>query len=164
VSRFLLTALAAALPVAGSLATIAVREADLRDATEWRIPIAGYDPRDPLRGRYITFQYVWRFEGDRKACGDGDDCRLCLEDGGARVLVRPQGASCAAPVDLAVSELRVGGGFGSEADRLTATTRLWVSASRAPVLERQLRAGPMIAVARLTGSGRLIPIRLEAGR
>ena len=160
-NRLILVALAAALPVAGSLASIAVREASLCDATEWRIPIAGYDPRDPLRGRYIAFRYAWRFEGDRKACGDGDDCRLCLEEGGARVLIRAEGAKCAAPIDLKASGLRIGGEFGSEADRLTATTRLWVSESRAPVLEGQLRVRPMIAVARLTTNGRLVPIRLE---
>ncbi len=160
-SRFLLTALAAALPVAGSLGTIAVREASLRDASEWRIPIAGYDPRDPLRGRYITFRYVWSVEGDRGTCGDGDDCRPCLRGGGERVKIVREGASCAAPVDLKASGLRVANGFGAQADRLTSTTRLWVSESRAPVLERQLRARPMVAVARLTKGGRLIPIRLE---
>lgn len=30
-----------------------------RDLTPHTVPIAGYDPRDLLRGRYMTFTYVW---------------------------------------------------------------------------------------------------------
>ncbi|WP_375427018.1 GDYXXLXY domain-containing protein [uncultured Sphingomonas sp.] len=163
-NRLLIIMAAAALPVAGSLGSIALREADLRDAIEWRIPIAGYNPRDPLRGRYITFQYIWSVEGDRRACGGGDDCRPCLEGRGERLRIAPEGASCAAPVDLKASGLRVANLSGVRTDPLTSTTRLWVSESRAPMLELQLRMRPMVAVARLSKTGRLTPIRLEPAK
>lgn len=160
----LLFAVAVALPVAGTIGGVARNEASLRGATEWRIPIDGYDPRDPLRGRYIQFSYIWGADGDARLCGDGDDCRLCLKDGGERVSIVPPTVACAAPVDLMASGLKVFPTSGTQPGRLTAGTRLWVAEARGPQLERQLRSRPMVAVARLTRGGRLVADRLEAAR
>jgi hypothetical protein len=30
-----------------------------QQGTDWEVPIQGYDPRDLLRGHYITYQYDW---------------------------------------------------------------------------------------------------------
>lgn len=159
--RAVLLAIAAVvLPVLGTVGGIAVQEVALAGATRWRIPITGYDPRDPLRGRYIVFRYDWAARGDPASCWSDAGCRLCLEDRGARVEAVPAGAACVAPVDPRASGLSV----LSNAGRITAGTRLWVSERRAPVLEAQLRNRPMVAVARLTDDGRLIAERIEPAR
>ncbi|PAX09400.1 GDYXXLXY domain-containing protein [Sphingomonas lenta] len=156
----LLAILVIAAPVAGTLASVAINEAQLRDATEWRIPITGYDPRDPLRGRYVAFQYDWTVAGRRTACPSGD-CVLCMEDGGRRVRVEPRSAVCPASVDAVASGLFVRYATEGGGTRATAATRIWVSEARAPELERQLQTRPMVAVSRLTRSGRLIATHLE---
>lgn len=153
--------IAVALPVAGALASVVANEAALAGATEWRIPVTGYDPRDPLRGRYVQFSYAWRASGDAGLCGGANACRLCLEDGGARVRVVREGVACAAAIDPEASGLRVWRSADTGDGRITAATRLWVSEAGAPALERQLRSRPMVAVARLTSGGRLAPVRLE---
>lgn len=157
----MLAALALALPVAGALASIAANESARAGASEWRIPIAGYDPRDPLRGRYVQFRYVWQATGDTALCEKGDGCALCLEQGGAAVRAIPAGVSCPARVLPASSDLALAFEPGR---RASASSRLWVSEAQAPGLERQLRAYPMVAVARLTRDGRLFPVRLEPAR
>lgn len=163
-NRLLFSTFAVVLPVAGLLGSIAVNQASLRNATEWRIPITGYDPRDPLRGHYVMFRYVWWAEGDYRLCKEGDDCRLCLENGGERVRIASKDSACAAPIDLAASGLRVNEVQNADPARVTAAARLWVSEARAPLLERQLRSRPMVAVARLTSGGRLIADRLAPAR
>ena len=160
-NRRLLTLVAVALPVAGTLGSIAVNEWSLRGATEWRIPIEGYDPRDPLRGRYIVFNYVWNVHGNVALCSSRDSCQLCLEAGGRDVLVTPIGQRCAAPIDPTASGLPLPRFADVRTGVIRAPARLWISEARAPLLERQLRAGPMIAVARLTRGGRLMAERLE---
>lgn len=155
-----IAALAIALPVVGLGVGIVATEAQLLGASEWRVPITGYDPRDPLRGRYIAFSYVWQAEGDARQCRSGG-CVLCLEDGGARVRIEGSASRCPARIDPAVSGLSIETGSGDRLTQVTAATRLWVSETRAPVLERQLQTRPMVAVARLTRGGRLLAERLE---
>lgn len=152
---------AVVLPVLGTLGGITVQEAALSGATEWRVPVTGYDPRDPLRGRYIAFSYVWALRGDPALCRDRRQCQLCLEAGGAQALVTVKGASCPARIDLVASGLTPTR-FGDQATReVRAPARLWVSETIAPTLERQLQTRPMVAVARLTRDGRLFAQRLE---
>ena len=50
---------ALALPLIGLGASWAVTHYKAQQGTEWDVPIRGYDPRDLLRGHYITFQYDW---------------------------------------------------------------------------------------------------------
>lgn len=154
----MLAALALALPVLGLAGTLIASEAALSGATVWRISITGYDPRDPLRGHYIRFQYTWNLAGRAPACADMAACQLCLTDGGRAVTIEPQTAVCPAAVDPRASGLSV---FPDGRGQVTAATRLWVSEASAPALEADLRVRPMVAVARLTRSGRLVAERLE---
>lgn len=55
----LLLAVALALPLAGLVASWAATHSRAQQGTDWDVPIRGYDPRDLLRGHYITFQYDW---------------------------------------------------------------------------------------------------------
>lgn len=149
------------LPILGLGGGIVSSEVVLRDATRWRIPITGYDPSDPLRGRYIRFQYVWQVAGSRRGC-DRDDCRLCLQAGGGAVRIDPVGAVCTAAIDPRASGLSIN--YDSTNGQVRAGTRLWVSEAGAPALEAQLRGRPMVAVAKLTRGGQLIAERLAPAR
>ncbi len=44
----------------------------------YRIPITGYDPRDILRGHYLTFRYDWNWKNPKIANCKGTKCTLCL--------------------------------------------------------------------------------------
>lgn len=150
------------LPIVGLAAGIALQETGARGASEWRIPVAGYDPRDPLRGRFITFRYVWSVSGPAHLCRDGG-CDLCLEQGGRHVRVMPKGTHCPTRIDPRASRIALtyAPEFGADGQPLAAMSRLFVSERSAPRLEAMLRAGPMQMRARLTHDGRLINDALE---
>lgn len=155
-------AAALALPLVGLAVGIAFQETGARGASEWRIPVAGYDPRDPLRGRYINFRYVWTVSGPAHRCRDAG-CDLCLERGGTHVRVVAKGASCPTRIDPVASRIALtyAPEFGADGQPLAAMSRLFVSEASAPRLEALLRRGPMVVRARLTRDGRLINDRLE---
>lgn len=154
--------LALALPLAGMIGGIAAGQWGERDATLWRIPVEGADPRDPLRGRYIAFRYRWAVTGDAALCAR-DACALCLEDGGRAVRAVPRDAACPARIDPAASRLQTvyAAEIGGDATPLAVYSRLWVSEASAPALEAQLRSRPMRVVARLAPDGCLANLRLE---
>lgn len=149
------------LPLAGLAGGIALEETGARGATTWRIPVTGYDPRDPIRGRYIQFRYDWRIEGPAHLCRNPADCALCLEEGGEAVRVVPAAETCPARIDHRASRIGIMYAPEAAATPLAAASRLFVSERSAPRLERQLREQPMMIVARLTRDGRLINDRLE---
>ncbi len=153
-------ALALLLPIVGLVLSIAAREAGLSGASEWRIPIAGFDPRDPIRGRYIQFRYDWRVTGDPAQCGKAA-CALCLsEEAGEMVAaIVPPGASCPAYIDVNGSNIKRFGGAPGQVPEFS--SRIFVSETSAPKLEDMLRREPMVVVARLTRQGRLVNDRLE---
>ncbi|MFC3712588.1 GDYXXLXY domain-containing protein [Sphingoaurantiacus capsulatus] len=158
-------AAALALPLVGLAAGVALQETGAKGASEWRIPVAGYDPRDPLRGRYITFRYVWTVSGPAHLCRNAG-CDLCLEEGGTHVRAVAKGDSCPARVDPVTSRIALtyAPEFGTDGQPLAAMSRIFVSEASAPRLEKQLQAGPMVMRARLTRDGRLINDALEPGR
>lgn len=153
-------ALALLLPLVGLVLSIAAREAGLSGASEWRIPIAGFDPRDPIRGRFIQFRYDWRVTGDPALC-TAAACALCLSgDSGEIVatMVAP-GTVCPAYVDVNGSNIR---GLNVAPGQVPDfSSRIFVSETSAPKLEDMLRREPMVVVAKLTKQGRLVNDRLE---
>lgn len=60
------------LPLLGIVGMIVRGEVAVR-GTEWVFPIHGYDPRDLLRGHYLTYRIDWGVEEDW-----GSDSCLCL--------------------------------------------------------------------------------------
>jgi hypothetical protein len=48
-----------ALPLAGLAALWGWSDYLSRQGTDWLVPVAGYDPRDLLRGHYVQFSYDW---------------------------------------------------------------------------------------------------------
>lgn len=153
---------ALALPALWLAAGIFTNERALSAAPEWRIPISGYDPRDPLRGQYVRFTYDWTLQGDPALCTDPAQCRLCLSQTGDTVTatVSPVPASCPHPVDLKASGIEMRTAFGPTLEARF-TSRIFVSETSAPALEAQLREGPMTVVAALATDGRLVNRRLE---
>lgn len=61
--RFLLP-FALLLPVVGLGLIWLLVERESYQGTEWDVPIAGYDPRDLLRGHYVQFLYEWPAVGE----------------------------------------------------------------------------------------------------
>lgn len=47
------------LPLAVFAATWATTHVKAQQGQEWLVPIAGYDPRDLLRGHYVQYRYEW---------------------------------------------------------------------------------------------------------
>ena len=81
-----------ALPVAVLGWQVFALERGLADHTLWRIPIEGFDPRDPIRGQYVLYSYRWPVTpAERSTCEDAlAECRLCLtEEAGGVVGAEP---------------------------------------------------------------------------
>jgi hypothetical protein len=152
---------ALALPMTWLGASAFLQERALGAAKEWRIPIEGYDPRDPLRGQYVRFTYGWVVAGEPGLCLR-EGCHLCLSDANGRVTATAlsKGGTCPFPIDLAASSIGIQPGFRA-GEAVQFTGRLFVSEARAPGLEAQLRKGPMVVVAALTHDGRLVNRRIE---
>lgn len=60
-----------ALPVLALAAAWANTHHMARQGTEWDVPVSGYDPRDPLRGHYIRYQYDWPLP--KASVSEGED-------------------------------------------------------------------------------------------
>lgn len=131
-------------------------ERALGQAQEWRIPIEGYDPRDPLRGQYVRFTYAWGIEGDPQACQKAA-CAICLSERGGSVVatISPADTACRFRVDPAASNIDIRPAF-TPGQGVQFGSRIFVSEARAPELEEQLRQGPMVVVTALTPDGRLV--------
>jgi hypothetical protein len=150
---------ALALPVVGAVAGIARHELALVDASRWQIPVSGADPRDVLRGHYVTFRYDWRFAGPAADCANG--CRLCVEGAPPRidsVRVARAGESCRFVIDTSKSAITV---FAPQPGTRNFSGRIFVAEQRAPGLAEELRQRPMRLTARLTRDGRLVNEQLE---
>ncbi|MFN7398173.1 MAG: GDYXXLXY domain-containing protein [Sandaracinobacter sp.] len=158
-SALLLTALL--LPIAWLTVSAGLQERALDGARDWRIPIKGYDPRDPLRGQYVRFSYGWAQAGDPRLCLNRD-CSLCLSDSAGTVVATavPKGQSCPFRVDIAASNIEVIPGLTGDRN-VWFGSRIFVSEATAPEIETQLRKGPMVVVAALTSDGRLVNRRIE---
>jgi hypothetical protein len=59
VSRRLLLAAALALPLVAFAGAWAHTHWRAQQGQEWLVPVAGYDPRDLLRGHYVQYRYEW---------------------------------------------------------------------------------------------------------
>ena len=75
-----LTILAVLIPLVGLLALVGQAEM-ARVGPSWRLPIAGYDPRDLLHGHFLRYRFALAWDG-ASTCGAADAlddaCCLCL--------------------------------------------------------------------------------------
>lgn len=61
--------IALAIPFAAMIFMVATN-VNKRSDNEYRFAIDGYDPRDLLRGHYLTFRYVWPEGAEENATGE----------------------------------------------------------------------------------------------
>jgi hypothetical protein len=73
-----------ALPLAGLAALWGWSDYLSRQGTDWLVPIAGYDPRDLLRGHYVQYSYDWPGLDDG-ALRQGGPAELCLHGAAPRL-------------------------------------------------------------------------------
>ncbi len=130
------------IAVAASLAVPVLLLAGMAGQAEWqlrggvviRVPITGYDPRDPLRGHFLRYRIVWNWEdGDPAA----DTAALCVTSRTENPPVRPlpQGASsCRLP-------LRLQSGRGPAFLPVGVSDQLFVPEEHARALQSALSAG-----------------------
>jgi hypothetical protein len=154
VSRTALRALALVLPLLGLAATWTYTHVRAQQGTEWDVPIAGYDPRDLLRGHYVIFNYDWpglegreRWELPAELCVHGDAPTIERVTGGA-------GPDCGNPVRGHDYSDDFGGGI--------VTGRLYVSQAEGARLQEQLTDPALQGVARVRvrDDGHVTPLRI----
>lgn len=120
------------LPLAGFAALWGWTHHRAQQGMDWDVPVQGYDPRDLLRGHYITFQYDW--PGLRRASLPVTGwSELCLV-GQAPVIDRvfvPAGQSC-------LNYVRADD-LGSYDPTGLVTGQLYVPQDKAAGLEEKLR-------------------------
>lgn len=123
---------AAVLPLLGLGALWTQSERTYNTGTDWEVPVAGYDPRDFLRGHYVEFQYDW--PGIDERSWDIIPAGLCLEGEPPHVFAaKPIGESD--PCDTLLRDDREPAyGFSD-----LMSGRLYIGQARAAQLEEQLR-------------------------
>ncbi len=119
-------------PLLGLLGFIAKIETERRNATPWRVSIEGYDPRDMLRGHYLTFQYKWQWRGDDPS--ETPSC-LCLNHAPGSPET-PEVSICAFE-DTCASRVK---------GESLAIGRVYIPEEHASALERKFRDGVPMAV------------------
>ena len=150
-------AAALALPLVGLAASWASTYVAAQRGTVWEVPIAGYDPRDLLRGHYVIYTYQWPgLEGRRTNLAL--EQILCIE-GEAPRIARVRRPAAGAPCD---NPVRASGGWNDPAGGL-ASGRLYVPQDRAAQLERRL-ADPdlqgMVTI-RVRDDGHITPLDID---
>ena len=99
--RVVVVAASLVLPVLLVAGMAGQAEWALRGGVPVRVRITGYDPRDPIRGHYLRFRFVWNWEGGvpRRAAA-----ALCVLSRGDNPLVRPLASAgdptCETPLRL----------------------------------------------------------------
>jgi hypothetical protein len=118
-------------PALGLAALWGLSDHTYRQGTEWEVPIAGYDPRDYLRGHYVEFSYDWPGEEN---LSDIASSAMCLE-GEAPTIARVRwlwdGESCDHPVRENPFDV-----YGPNSLR---RGRLYLGQDRAAALQQQLQ-------------------------
>lgn len=79
-TKQILKLLTLVFPVVATLGMVALHSQNMfGGGSQWIFKVDGYDPRDILRGHYLTFRYDWNWDdGERNECS-GYKCALCLE-------------------------------------------------------------------------------------
>ncbi len=141
---------ALALPLVGLAAAWAIAHDRAQQGVEWEVPIAGFDPRDLLRGHYIVYRYDW--PGLAAGVSPSTSSALCLKGTPPRIeVVGPLDRACAHPIRAP---------HGSSA---LAAGRLYVPQDKAAALERQLadRSSRAVLRMRVRADGSITPLRIE---
>ncbi|MEQ8411835.1 MAG: GDYXXLXY domain-containing protein [Erythrobacter sp.] len=156
------------LPLAGLAGLWAWSDRVSRQGTEWEVPVAGYDPRDLLRGHYVEFTYDWPIREEAQAV-DGPPLfrpprqALCLSGNPPEIAQAvpfdpgDQAAfeACAHPLIADLSGI-----YGPAGLR---TGRLYLDQYKAAMIQAQLRDGDQrgIVTIRQREDGSFTPIAIR---
>ena len=161
-------AAALALPIVALAALIGQQELRFANAETVNVPVRGYDPRDLLRGHYITGQLDWDFETTPPATGSGGLCVLPLAAARPRVrfLDNWQAGDRRPDCRLVIAGRIASSAFVPKAlDDGTRGIRLYVSETRAPELEELMRKHPGVLTVdlavRADGSTAIMALRVD---
>lgn len=143
-------------PVLGLAALWAHSDHTYRQGTEWDVPIAGYDPRDYLRGHYVEFAYDW--PGMAEAAPPPPGADLCLSGTApviAQTAVIDAAAPCAHRLRAPLTDV-----YGPQG---LVRGRLYVGQERARLLETQLlgRDQRAIVTIRQREDGSFTPVAIR---
>ncbi len=164
------------LPVLALAALIGQQEMRFAEAQTVSVPVRGVDPRDLLRGHYLTGQFDWNWDMPPDKDGDGGLCvlpgdaahpKVRFLDGwqaedrsdasnGCRLVIsgRVQRTAAAGPTFVP-----------GTLDSGSPSVRLFVSETRAPDLERLIRERPgaftVDLAVRRDGSAAVRALRLD---
>jgi uncharacterized membrane-anchored protein len=122
------------LPLLVIVLAIARAELFLRQASEFTLPIGGYDPRDLLQGHYLQFRLVLDAEHteEREACDASKEaCCWCLSHTHDTTAARAERATCHSARELCEGALTL-----KAADR---NFRFYIPEAQATILEQELR-------------------------
>lgn len=144
---------ALALPVLGLAALWGWTHTRAQQGTEWDVPVQGYDPRDLLRGHYITYRYDWPNSESRDLFG-----KACIEGTPPvveRIRAHDGSAACAHP--LRTEGNRHGPWFGFEGGQL------YVPQTQTAGLEEKLRDPKLQGVVRIRvrDDGHITPLSIS---
>jgi uncharacterized membrane-anchored protein len=131
------------LPVLAMVLLIGVNVYNQSTGTYWRVPVTGYDPRDLLRGHYITFRYDWDIDNSHKVRGESALCLSAASEGEtfnpkAVLHSRPKAMeSCSSYIigEVTGSRFRIGAGAKRNGD----LTRFYIPEQHARMLDRMIR-------------------------
>lgn len=133
--------LALVLPVAGLAALWGWSDYRSRQGTDWFVPVAGYDPRDLLRGHYVEFTYDWPGELDES---DAFVAQFCIEGtppAVERIVVADDIERCAHPARASGGDI-----YGFEGLR---RGRLYIAQTRSSELQAQLADPDLRGIVRI---------------
>jgi hypothetical protein len=157
-----------ALPIVALAALIGEQEVRFGNAQQVNVPVRGFDPRDPLRGHYITGQFDWDWETPPPNAAAGG---LCVLPGDAarpkvRFLENWQPGDRAPDCRLVIAGRVASSTFvPATLDSGTRSVRLYVSETRAPALEELIRKHPgaltVDLAVRSDGSAAIMALRVD---
>lgn len=139
------------VPIIGLGALWGLSEHESRQGTFWEVPIAGYDPRDLLRGHFVEFTYDWPGLNGAEVPD-----RICLSkgaDGLARAaLIDGDIAACEFPAEAEIMSV-----YGNNS---LVSGRFYVGQDRALQIERTMadRDQRAIVKIRLGENKRITPL------
>ena len=149
-----LVAFALVVPLAGLGATWGMTHVRAQQGVEWDVPIAGYDPRDLLRGHYVVFNYDWPGLENVDWWDYAGD--LCLHGTAPAIdrVTRGAGPECDNPVR--------GYDYTDDFRGGTFTGRLYVSQAEGARLQGQLTDPKLQGTVRirLRDDGHITPLRI----
>jgi|GEM_PF-2824454 len=123
-------------------------ELALEKAQTWRVKIAGYDPRDMLKGHYLSFEFDWVWKDKTHPfCKNDEECCFCFESKGTKTAGIPPiptvsylhckeaGKMCKSFIRVEATTGNRDDGFYPENDH-----RYYVAENKASSLERVLES------------------------